>query len=135
MTPLPPDILEKIKAAARKWFIRHHSGDMYPRDLDAFIAGFTLSQERIATASEINRNVANRNHQLNERLTIAVGALEYYAEGSLGGDLEVRPDKKELWSIPEKWSQRSMSDHWSGKRARETLSKLRTDENEGGERK
>jgi hypothetical protein len=52
-------------------------------------------------------------------------ALEFYADGAKGDDLEVRPDKKELWSIPEKWSQRSMSDHWPGKRARLALEKLK----------
>ena len=51
-------------------------------------------------------------------------ALEFYAEGDLVGDLEIRPEKKELWSIPEQWERRSMSDHWSGKRARAALKEV-----------
>ena len=50
--------------------------------------------------------------------------VEFYAEGKIGNDLEIRPDKKDLWSIPDKWSQRSMSDHYAGKLARQTLKAL-----------
>lgn len=50
--------------------------------------------------------------------------VEFYAGGEIGNDLEVRPEKRELWNIPDRWAQRSMSDHYAGKLARQTLKEL-----------
>ena len=59
------------------------------------------------------------NTKLKAELVKERECVDYYGDGEIGNDLEVRPDKKELWSIPDKWSQRSMSDHYCGKRARQ----------------
>lgn len=65
-----------------------------------------------------------------EKVALLRETVEFYGEGEIGNDLEIRPEKKELWSIPEKWSQRSMSDHYAGKRARQALEKLKEIEGE-----
>jgi len=61
-------------------------------------------------------------------------ALEFYAKGSEGDDLEPKPEKAHLYEKDYPvdhayWRQRSMSDYWSGRRAREALNDLR----KGGE--
>ena len=53
-------------------------------------------------------------------------ALEFYANGSKGDDLEPKPEKAHLYEKDYPvdhayWRQRSMSDYWSGRRAREAL--------------
>ena len=53
-------------------------------------------------------------------------ALEFYAKGSEGDDLEPKPEKAHLYEKDYPvdhayWRQRSMSDYWSGRRAREAL--------------
>ena len=62
--------------------------------------------------------------EMNQQVQLLEDALKFYADGSLGDDLEIRPDKKEIWDIPDNWSLRSMSDHWSGKKARQALESL-----------
>lgn len=62
--------------------------------------------------------------KLQSQVQLLEDALKFYADGSLGDDLEIRPDKKEIWDIPDNWSLRSMSDHWSGKKARQALESL-----------
>lgn len=54
------------------------------------------------------------------------GALEFYANGSVGDDHEPKPDKAHLYDKDypmdsSEWRQRSMSDYVIGKRAREAL--------------
>lgn len=89
-------------------------------------------RKRVAEKFESYANLAEIVREdvpyLLEQLKGAIEVIEYYAEGAKVGDLEVMPDKKELWSIPDKWAQRSMSDHWSGKRARDFLKEMRSDE-------
>lgn len=60
---------------------------------------------------------------LKQQLEVYEEALRFYASGEIYDDLEIRPEKKQLWNIPEKWALRSMSDHWPGKKAREVLGK------------
>ena len=73
---------------------------------------------------ELWEQVKEENQRLKDLLDLAMGTIEFYANGEIGNDLEIRPEKKDLWSIPEKWSQRSMSDHYVGKRARATREEI-----------
>lgn len=58
-------------------------------------------------------------------------ALKFYAQG--GVDLEPKPEKAHLYEkdFPmnsHQWRERSMSDYWSGKLARQTLAATDTNE-------
>lgn len=61
---------------------------------------------------------------LKAQLKREMECVDFYAEG--GEDLEPKPGKAYLYDQDypmgsEKWLMRSMSDHWSGKLARETV--------------
>lgn len=77
-----------------------------------------------ASIAENAKSEYEKIQALESKLAKAVEALRFYAEGEIGNDLEIRPEKKELWSIPSQWSQRSMSDHYAGKLARKTLREI-----------
>lgn len=76
--------------------------------------------DKIMSREELNNRIVSMQKD-NEKLKKCV---EFYASGSLNGDLELLPEKVDLWAIPEKWSQRSMSDWYSGKLARQTLKEI-----------
>lgn len=84
----------------------------------------TLIKAKDEVIKTLDNIASNEIRKTKEENAMMREALEFYAKGEIGNDLEVRPDKKELWAIPDKWSQRSMSDHYAGKRAREVLEKL-----------
>lgn len=63
---------------------------------------------------------------LKAQLKREMGCVDFYASGSRYGDLEPKPGKTHLYDrdypmYSDEWNQRSMSDHWSGKFARETV--------------
>lgn len=90
------------------------------KKIDTLIADNKTLNECITQAEETVKDF----EELEAKLSKAVEALRFYADGEIGNDLEVRPEKKDLWSIPDRWSQRSMSDHYAGKLARKTLEEL-----------
>ena len=86
--------------------------------IDPFKTDDIFKGARVDDFKKENAALKSRIKELEGELEAEREVVDFYAEGELPYDLEIRPEKKDLWSIPEKWSQRSMSDHYCGKRAR-----------------
>lgn len=87
-----------------------------------YLLGFDVALDLIA------RPLLKRCEEIEARLAEAMEVLRFYAIGS--SDLEPKPEKAHLYEKnyamgSHEWNQRSMSDYWSGKRAREALEKLK----------
>jgi len=104
---------EKILALCELDNIPHCSTNDLPRN--RLVTKVEDTRKRKKDLSKIIQALCEENEMLRS-------ALEFYGSGEIYDDLEIRPEKRELWNIPEKWALRSMSDHWPGKRARQALS-------------